>query len=314
MSSGRYMECTKSELDLFSLPMVQTSMLKTEEVPYKPIASLDNATSLEFVSVGQGDTYRDLSNGFLKLKLKIVKQDGTASTDKDIGITNNFMHSIFRQVTVYLGNKAISIADNNYAYRAMIESLLSHSYDSLSTHTECSALYMDTPKLLENLEEKKNLGLDKRKKLIEQSREFELIDRLHADMLNQQKYLLNNVDLRIILSLHEAPFYTLEKATSKSMVKILDATLFINHITISDAVLTAHEQVLARSNAFYPYTRVEVKSFTVSQGSTSLSLQNVCMGQLPRFIVFCMVSNAAYTGKRDANPFNFKHFKLEEDL
>lgn len=133
MASGKYVECTKSELDLFTLPMVQTSMLKTEEVPYKPIASLDNASNLEFVSIGQGDNYRDLSNIFLKLRLQIVKGDNTKylAADKTHGIVNNFLHSLFRQCTVYLGNKAISLSDNNYAYRAFFESILNYNHDAI---------------------------------------------------------------------------------------------------------------------------------------------------------------------------------------
>lgn len=143
---------------------------------------------------------------------------------------------------------------------------------------EASAFFLDTAENLDNIEEGKNLGLDKRKALIAESAEFELIGRLHADMLNQHKYLLNNVDLRIVLSLQRPEFYALEADTLTSKVKITDATLYINHVTISPSILVAHENVLARTNAVYPYTRVEVKSYTVPVGSTSLSLDNVVIG------------------------------------
>lgn len=120
MAFMKYQECTKSELDLFRVPGVQMGVLRTDEIAYKPIASLDNASVLEFVSVSQGDTYRDLSNIYIQLKCKIVKADGAdyKSTDSHKpSVTNNILHSLFRQVTVYLGNKAISQHDNNYAYR-----------------------------------------------------------------------------------------------------------------------------------------------------------------------------------------------------
>lgn len=287
MASGKYVECTKSELDLFSLPYVQTSMLKTQEVAYKTIASLDNASSLEFVSIGQGDTYRDLSNIYLKLRLKITKSDGTAYpaaaagavATGGAGIINNFMHSLFRQCTITLGNTVISQSDSNYAYRAYIESVLNYNYDAMSTHQEAACFYPDTAKQLDNITDGKNVGLDKRKAMIKDSVEFELIGRLHADMLNQQKYLLNNVDMRIMLSLQKDEFYMLEADTNTSKAKITEATLYMNHVTINPAILLAHESVLARSNAFYPYTRVEVKNYTIPAGSGNLSLDNVVIGK-----------------------------------
>lgn len=122
--ASRYEVCMKSELDLFTVPKIQTSALKTDEIPYKPLASLDNATQLEFLSVGHGDTYRDLSNIYLKLSIQVVKSDGTnylAADDGKHGLVNNILHSLFQQVTIYLGNRAISVSDNNYAYRAYLE-------------------------------------------------------------------------------------------------------------------------------------------------------------------------------------------------
>lgn len=71
-----YSECMKSELDIFSTLPVQSNVLKTEEVAYKPIASLDNSAVLEFVSLGHGDTYRDLSSIYLRLKIQLVKVKG----------------------------------------------------------------------------------------------------------------------------------------------------------------------------------------------------------------------------------------------
>lgn len=64
----QYAECMKSELDLFAKPAIQTNVIKSEEVAYRPISSIDNASVIEFVSLGHGDTYRDLSSIYLKLK------------------------------------------------------------------------------------------------------------------------------------------------------------------------------------------------------------------------------------------------------
>jgi len=56
-----HIECRKSELELFAAHPTQSSILRTEKVSYNPIASLDGASSIEFASLGNGETYRDLS-------------------------------------------------------------------------------------------------------------------------------------------------------------------------------------------------------------------------------------------------------------
>lgn len=180
----------------------------------------------------------------------------------------------------------------------------------MATHRESCGFYADTPGELDNLTAKQNLGLDKRRALCDQSATIELVGKIHSDMMNQQKYLLNNVDLRIVMSVNKPAFYIMEAAAESSMVKIVEATLFINHVTISPSVLVSHERVLSKSNAYYPYTRVECKSYTVGAGATSLSLDNVVIGNLPRFILFGMVENASAIGDRTKNPYNFKHFNM----
>lgn len=178
-----------------------------------------------------------------------------------------------------------------------------------SSSSSLDGFFLDTAEKL-NLLTDANVGLEKRRKLFAESGKVELIGKLHCDMFNQEKLLLNNVDMRIVISLHKPEFYMMEEDTQKSMIKILDATLFIHHSTINPSVLVAHEQTLAKTNAYYPYRRVEIKTYTVGAGNLSLSLENVVMGQLPSFILFAMVSNASYVGTRKTNPFLFHHYNL----
>lgn len=237
----------KSELDLFSVPAIQTNVLKTEEVSYKPIATLTNSSVFEFVSLGHGDTYRDLSSIYLRLLLKIKKsptEDYTATppatntsgsvggatpftNDEDSGnvrrkrqtgstgggVVNNLLHSLFRQCTIYLNGKPVAQTDNNYSFRAYIETLLNYGNDASTTHLESFGWFLDTHGEMDNLVHFKNIGLDKLREVFGKSATIELIGKIHGDMLNQPKLLLNNIDLRVVLCLEKPEFYILEEDT-----------------------------------------------------------------------------------------------------
>lgn len=305
-----FIECMKSELDLFSPPSIQTNILKNEEVAYKPFTSLENQSTIEFACYGHGDAYLDLSSINLCMKIQITKNDGTLykETDNDQpGMINNMMHSLFHKVSISLNGKNINSTDGNYSYRAYIEQLLNYGHDAYKTHLELNGWILDT-KGLDNLN--MNEGLKSRSNLTKNSNVVEVYSKLHADMLNQPLLLLNNVDLRIVITLNKPEFYLLCNDTDTSIAKIIEATLYVKHITINPNILIAHHKILENTTAKYHYKRNEIKSFTISSGATSISLDNIVLGQLPTNIIFMMVDNDAYTGKRCKNPFNFKHNQI----
>lgn len=294
----------KSELDLFAEKPLQTSVLKTDEISYKPISPISSSSNgtIEFVSLGNLDTYRNLSSVYLRLLIKVV--DHNKDDKSSAGVVNNILHSLFRQITISMNGKSIAQTDTNYSYRSLIANLLNYGNDAASTHLESTGWLLDRGDL-DSLGA--NAGLEARHKIFKPNSVIEVMGKIHGDLFNQDRYLLNNVDLRISLALEKPEFYMMEKDDGKSSIQIIDATMYMDHVTLNPRILMAQQMVLQKTDALYPYTRVEVKAYTVPANSMNISLDNVVIGQLPNLLVFCMVDNDAYTGKRSKNPFNFKH-------
>lgn len=157
-----------------------------------------------------------------------------------------------------------------------------------------------------------NPGMKIRAKWIEKGKFVELYGKIHADMFNQPRLLLNNVDMKVVLNLEKSSFFLMSGEDIPHVkLRIFHATLFMKHVTVNPNILIAHNTILTRQPAVYPYKRVEVKSFTLYPGNQSLSLDNVVMGQLPNLIVFAMVDSKAYNGDSKKNPYNFQHFNLQ---
>lgn len=305
------MECMKSELDIFQPTPVQASILKSEEVCLNPVNSLDNANTLEFISLGHGDTYRDLSSITLRLKVRVIKEDGTVYTTADTdqpAVVNNILHSLFRTCRVYLNNKLVSSSDSNYHYKAYLGTLINYGTDAVHTHVETAGWIIDNDDL-DDLTTK-NTGMLGRKNMIKDSQSIEIMGKIHADIFNQPKLLINNVDLKILLTLEKPSFYIMETDKSKSIIQIQAAILHIKHLTISPNILMAHHVMLSKVNALYEYKHTEIKTFTVPSGNHSISLDNAIVGKLPNVLLFTIVENEAYTGSKTKNPFNFKHSNL----
>ena len=104
-----------------------------------------------------------------------------------------------------------------------------------------------------------------------------------------------------------------KSADSRNNSKFLDAYLLFRHVHLNPAILTAHNNnlikvVLAR----YNQTIVDVKTFTFSAGSKSLSINNAVLGLIPKSLLFTMIRNADFIGSLDTNPYVFRHFDISD--
>jgi hypothetical protein len=305
-------ECVKTELDLFSLPPTQTSIETGKWIQYKPISTLTDDSPIEFVVPGNGDEYVDLSNTMIQVTASIIKSTGAKITveaeSKTIGPVNNWLDSLFSQVDMSMNQKLVTPQNNTYAYRAYIETLLNYGYDARNSQLTCGLWSTDESGDMDDCAEE-NEGLTKRRELTQLSREVEMVGNLHLDMCNQNKFLLNGVELRFKFIRSRDTFSIMSAGgTIPCKVHISDVNLWVRKSKISPTVLLAHDKALQTATAKYPMTRVEVKTFTLPTGIMSKTLDNVFLGQIPKRIIIGMVTNAAYNGDYSKNPYNFKHF------
>lgn len=302
-------ECSKSELDLFSLPPTQTSIEHGQWVQYKPLSSLSDESPIEFVVPGHGDEYLDLSQTIVSMKVRILQQDGSklnAQCDK-VGPVNNFLHSLFSQVDVFLNQKLISANGNTYPYRAYIETLLNYSDSAKDSHLSSSLWITDTAGQM-NKTEDENQGLKKRRRFVATSKPVDLVGYIHSDIFHQNKYLLNGVELKVNLTRTRDVFSLMSTAEYK--INIMEASLMVRRVKINPSVLIAHAKYLEVCTAKYPVTRVDVKAFTIPSEVLGKTLDNVYLGQLPTRVILGLVSNKAFNGSSKHNPYNFDHYNV----
>ena len=69
--------------------------------------------------------YTDLSQTYLYLKFRILRSNGTnLEADKKVAPINNFFHSMFSGIDLYLNNKLVTSNMDTYPFRAYIENLV----------------------------------------------------------------------------------------------------------------------------------------------------------------------------------------------
>ena len=334
--------CEKSEVDLFSVPPTQLSLEKGRWIDYRPLSSVENPDSAITFLIAGTDEYLDLSKTILYVEGKIMLEDyktelaGGGQTN--VAPVNNFLHSLFKQVDVYLNGKQVTPAMGTYAYRSYIETLLNYDVSAKKSQLSSALYFKDTAgemdeigalpqtkevkiKLKANGAEEEafittkgtgNQGFANRHKFIENGNQFVLSGPIFSDVFMSDRLLLNMLNLKVVLNRSPNTFCLMDKnldnAKINPKVKLTDVVLRIRKVKVDPAINDATEITLKQTPALYPTRRVECKVLTIPKGLPGVRQDNIFSGVIPKSFVFGLVDVDASNGTYGKNPYNFAHF------
>ena len=304
-------DCTKTELDMESIPPTMTTMQGTQWNDYHPIASLDSHHApIEFLIPPHTEFYTDLSQAYLYIKFRILQQTGEdLETDAKVFPINNFFHSMFSGIDLYINNKLITNNSDTYPYRAYLENLFSYGSDVKDNQLKAAEFWSEDE--AGAFEDITNASITDRGKRVAKSKSVELQGKLHLDLAMQEKYLPNGLEFKLRLN-RSSPQFCLMSDNYPAKIKIDTAILRVRNVQLLPAISNELNQTIAHHNAKFPIRRVEVKTFTISSGTRSKIEDHLLTGQLPKRVFIGLVTNEAFNGNSDTNPFFFQHFNLSK--
>jgi len=142
---------------------------------------------------GTGEDYIDCSNILLYVRAKITQaNNANLAADSTAAPVNLMLHSMFSQVDVALNGTLISSATNTYPYRSMLETLLSYGEDAKNSQLTSELYYKDDAGRMDSTlvqqdenNNQPNQGLLMRRSFALESREFDMIGRVHGDIFSK---------------------------------------------------------------------------------------------------------------------------------
>ena len=311
-----------SETDIFSTQPVQHDVISGQWVKYHAPQFEPKAGPITFQIEGD-EQYVDLNSTFLTLKTRIVDtrpNKTLIANECVVAPTNNWLHTLFSQVTLSINGKAVTQSHNHYHYKAYLENVLSYGTDARRTFLQGEGFFKDSPGHMNTVDNDDNKGFKNRRELCRGSREVELKGRLHLDLFNQPHMMLNNTPIRITLDrtkqalvlMHDPPDPNSQHDHQKTeyALEVLSATLEVRKVTLAPPLVLSHINALNTTTAKYPIRRTVPFPIQIPQGTVTLSNTTVCQGQLPRRVTIGFVSAKAHSGTSNLNPFDFHHYNM----
>ena len=336
--------CDKSEVDLFRVPPTQQSLERGRWIDYAPLSSVENANSAITFLIAGTDEYIDLSKTILTVTGKVTLKDGTSKLtgggQSNVAPVNNFLHSLFRQVDVYLNGKQVTPAMGTYAYRSYIETLLNYDVSAKQSQFSSALYYKDTTGQMDKVgalaslksfnyqkpggnnnvgidasdklyvPESGNVGFAKRHQFIKNGNRFVLSGPIFSDIFMTDRLLLNMMDLKVVLNRSSDAFslMDLNDPAIEPKVQLTDVVLKVRKVKVDQSVSDGVERMLKQTPALYPIRRVECKILTIPANQPNTRQDNIFSGIIPNSFVVGLVHVDASTGEYDKNPYNFAHF------
>ena len=299
----------KHELALFHPGATERAVKQVKWINYRPNTQINNSGPIEFSINGTSSDYVLLSKTRLHVKVKLTRKDGEEFKETDdVALVNLSLHSLFRQVDVSLNQTLItSTVGVNYPYKALIDCLLSYDFSVKDSQLQSEGYYKDIAYFMDSVTG--NSGHIQRGKLTRQGiADYE--GALHVDVAQQEKLILNGVQIVVKLFQSSDPFRMMTTHGDIYNLEIVDAILKVCHVTVRPSVLVAQDQLLQKTPAVYPMWKSDIKTYTLPEAIDTFSIDDMYHGHVPARLYIGLTSNKAYSGDFTKNPFNFWHYFL----
>ena len=305
-------EATPSSLDLFRKSLIQTAIVDGTWVEVRPLNSIEETAPVDFHIDGTSEDFIDLSETYIKVKARITTADGENGYGANdmVAPTNLILHSLWSKLDVSFNGKRVSSSGHTYPYRAYIETTLNVGKDAKEGHLSASGWRMDTPAHFNTLNQA-NVGFMQRKNMAQERQTLSLMGRLHADVFNQNRCLIDGVNMHIQLTRSNDQFCLMRADMEENYkIKLDEVSLFIRKVKVLSSCRLGIYKALSLAPVKYPIRRTEQRVFSISNQITCWSQENLILGQLPRRITVGFVRTDAIHGVYNLNPFCFHHFGI----
>lgn len=315
MSAGNLIPCMIPQLDVHKKKPVQACITSRVLEKIRPVSALpEKPDVIEFVSPGRPLHYMDINN--LVVRLVVGLKDGNGAVIKDssehYSVADVTLHSLTSQCEVFLSEEMVTKSPHLYNYKSVLDIYTTAGRDAREGPLSTVIVIPDKT----GTDTSAGGGWAKRASIFNNSERVELMGRLRADVckLEDDAYILDNVPLRVKLTLAPQSFYlwTKDAAHVDAQMVFYDAELHVPYYVGQPEMAIGLDMSLTHQPIAYQFKSTQLKVFIHPSHSPNLTIPVAFSGKLPSTVLFTMVDAANFNGNMTTNPYNFIHSDMQE--
>lgn len=340
-------ESCPAEMLLHESKPTQSQVIRVETRTSLPKQSIENTGDIDFMLHSGANELIDPNSIRLFLETQVRKGTGVVNTStraRDGGRTslpasyvipvNQLATSLFKNVEVRWNNELVYTAYNNYAYRCDFETRLCTSkndkknilplagyneeeiaFESIAVADLFDSIGFDQTDEIDIINHDGDAGFNERWLRTKDSKTWDLITPIYADIFLQDKYLTPNSSLGITLQRNDPKFFLLSKIEDANFkVSIVKAELQYDVVIAEDSYIKQEAFKTFSQNLprLYPIKRTVVHKYGKGGGTRDLSEPSALMEKVvPRRIFVALVREEGYKGNYYFDPYNYKDYNAQ---
>ncbi|KAL3095126.1 hypothetical protein niasHT_027945 [Heterodera trifolii] len=268
-------------LSIFSLPPTNVSVSSSSVREYLPLNPL---TDIPFhFKIHPSTSFIDLNKCYILTEMSIKRFDTDTNkyvnlkVNEQVATINMIGATWIKNIKITVQGREIYDSNSLYAYKAYLDTELSYSKNVKESDLQASGYYVDS----ENQD----------------------------DVFNQDRYMVNGVEIDIQLTPNDNEFMIMAASDDKYRIEITACKLYIKNLEVVDGLAVDIQKILENKEAKYAHRKTLTKSIFISENRTEYN-GTLFTGQLPKRVILGMVENTAYVGNQKKSPFNFRPFDV----
>ena len=317
-------------LEMFKVPPTDLSMSSRRFVRINPFNVGINPVTFQ---VDPQEDFIDLKESYFEVELQIEKSDNTNLAAADVmGLANNLVHTLFKQINVRLNGTLISPQTDTYHLKAFIETVLNHDrddgatilapegwYNSLSVPDDGDADEYTANQLNPAHGDFRALS-DEMKALTLSRVQFlgggrvTMRFRPYLEVFHLSKLLIPGVQIQIDMYFNDPNIWTIRWAGATTLLLTqahVNVRLFLAQVRVAPSVHRDISNYLKSGKiATYPTVRGEIRTYSHPNDNRHFECNNPFHNQIPNRLVVALMEQATFNGDVTKNPFGFKTFNV----
>ena len=314
---------------LFEKARVNTAILKYTYQEIKPVEGWQGKNKdLVFYIKKDEKRLLDLTNAFLKLGIRIVKEDktnfhmelnedGSINTESELNEycipIDCIFHTMWKTVEIQYENDKISSSGLFYAYKAFFDIILLSSYNEKTylLHLIGLAMDYDNYEATSPYQKPSNRGLQQRYEMTRNGKILYMCGKIMDDLCMQPHLLPNTRDIKIEFTHNADEFRLMKKPENLAAhLEMVEPILTVGKVTLVEPVDEALKNMVKEQPLQYPQRIGKIKTKTIPTDTNIVEFTDIFNNMIPNKLVFGFVDTKAYKGNFQKNPLHFVNLDL----
>lgn len=300
-------------LCIFKPQQFEAGIKREVVVDYHALASIQKNKCIEFIIPKSNTLYFALNKSVLRIKFRILCEDGTAPAATDrVTSCNAAGISLFRAVDIELQQKLISPEiSTHYCFKGYFDYVIYTPEEYLNSGAQTNLFFKDTPYAFSKTEldgKGANTGLIARHEYTRAGAEVYVISPIAHDLMQVQEYLPNEIEIKLRFWPNTDEFFIISGESSERYKYVVeDCILEMHGYEPSDNVLMRHNQILSKSNAQFHYKRSVLKSYQIPPNLQTWTIFQFLQNEVPSDLVITFIDAENFVGSQSTNPYECAH-------